>query len=351
MNNDFIWLFAVLCVSLFFVVYVFLKYYIKFAEVHKIYAHPSNRSAHDRIIPTGGGIVFGLFHVVFMLVSVLGIDDVVITESIYKICFGALFVILLGVLDDKYNIRAKYKFSFQIMIALLMIILGFRITNMTNPFGGIFYLNYLSIPITILWYLLVMNAINMIDGLDGLSTGITIITCLVLMVFSFHTRTFLVFLNCAMLVASLLAFLRYNFSPAKLFMGDTGSLFIGFLLASLSIAGNEEQFKGLTTYTLLVPLTVILIPLADAVFTIFRRLINKQHIFKADKNHIHHKLIDFGLSHKTVTFICWLITLFLGLIALGYMFISTQMMFMILIIIGIITLGLFFYIYKKELFK
>ena len=351
MNDDLIWLFPLLYIILFFIVYIFMKLYIKYAEVHKIYSHPSSRSAHNKAIPTGGGVVFGSLCLVFLLLSMIGVDEIVIKYSILKICFGAFFILLLGMIDDRYVVSAKYKLFIQVMIASMMYFFGFQISYMTNPFGLPIDFSFLSFPITIVWYLLVMNAINFIDGLDGLSSGITIIACLVLMVFSYFSRNFLVFLNCSMLVVCLLAFLRYNFFPAKVFMGDTGSLFIGFMLASLSVAGNEEQFKGLTTFTLLVPLTVILIPLSDTVFTVFRRIKSKQNIFKADKNHIHHKLIDFGLSHRTVTLICWLITLFLGLIALGYLFVNTEIMFLVLIIIGIITLGLFFYIYKKELFK
>jgi len=303
------------------------------------------------VIPTGGGVVFGSLCLVFLLLSMIGINDLDIKYSILKICSGSLLIILLGVIDDKYVISAKYKLFIQILIASMMYFLGFQISQMTNPFGFPINFSFLSFPITIIWYLLVMNAINFIDGLDGLASGITVIACLVLMMFSYLSRNFLVFICCSMLVTCLLAFLRYNFFPAKVFMGDAGSLFIGFMLASLAIAGNEEQFKGLTTFTLLVPLTVILIPLSDTVFTIIRRIKSKQNIFRADKNHIHHKLIDLGLTHRAVTLVCWLITLFLGLIALGYLFVDSEIMFLVLIIIGFITLGLFFYIYKKELFK
>ncbi|MCL2064728.1 MAG: undecaprenyl/decaprenyl-phosphate alpha-N-acetylglucosaminyl 1-phosphate transferase [Candidatus Cloacimonetes bacterium] len=351
MNDAFIWYYVLLCGLLFFSSVFLTKLFIKYSAVHKILALPNERTLHKSPIPTGGGIVFALLHIIFLLLAIYGLDENFIKESIYKLCFGGLLVVILGVLDDKHALKAKQKLFFQILIALLMIFLGFNITQVTNPLGNPFYINYLSFPITILWYLLVMNAINLIDGLDGLAAGITIITCLVLLFFSYHFKNFLVFINSAFLVCTLLGFLRYNYSPAKLFMGDTGSLFIGYLIASLAIAGNETQFKGLTTFTLLVPLTVIFIPLIDALFTVIRRLKNRQYIFQADKKHLHHKLLDKGFSHKTVTLICWFTTLILGLIALGYIFVDKQIMLFILAFIGIIMLILFFYIYKKELFK
>ena len=351
MNEDFAWYFFLLSGISFIFTYLLLKYYIKYAELHKILAHPVERSVHKRIIPTGGGLIFALSHIVFLLLSLVGMDEIVIKESVLKISFGGILITFLGILDDRYLLKAKFKLVIQILIALIMIMLGFKITYFTNPFGPTIYLNFLSIPVTVIWYLAVMNAINLIDGLDGLATGITIITCVVLMVFSFYNRNFLVFINSNFLVISLLAFLKYNYPPEKIFMGDSGSLFIGFILASLAIAGNEVQFKGLTTFTLLVPVTVMFIPFGDTIFAIIRRIKNKQHIFQADKNHFHHKLIDYGLSHKSVTLICWFITLIFGVIALGYMFVGKQIMMVVLFIISIILVGLFFYLYKKELFK
>ena len=351
MNDNFIWYFILLSIMLFISSFLLLKQYIKYAHLHKIKAIPNERSLHKKEIPTGGGIVFALLHIIFMLLATFGMDDENIRDAVLKLCYGGFLIVLLGFIDDKYNLKAKHKLLFQVLIATLMVFFGFKITIFTNPFGDAFMLNYLSIPITILWYLLVMNAINLIDCLDGLATGITIITCFVLMVFSYLHTNFLVFLNCTFLVCALLGFLKYNFPSAKLFMGDTGSLFIGFLIASLAIAGNETQFKGLTTFTLLVPLTVISIPLGDIVITVIRRLKNKQYIFAADKKHLHHKLLDKGFSARSVALICWFITLIFGLIALGYLFIGKQTMLFILAFISIITVSLFIYIYKKEFFK
>jgi len=327
------------------------KIYIKYATYHQIYAYPTSRSAHKSVLPTGGGIVFGFLHIIFICFASYGIDNLAIIPLIYKLSLGSFLIILVGAFDDKYMLQAKYKLFFQIIISLIMINFGFRISLLTNPLGVPVNLGFLSVPITIFWYLIVINAINLIDGLDGLAAGITVFSCLILLIFSFFNKNFFVFINCNFIIINLIIFLLFNFPHAKLFMGDTGSLFIGFLLASLSIGGNEAQFKGLTTFTLLVPITVLIIPLGDTFFTICRRVINHQPIFSADKKHVHHQLLNLGLSPQAVTILCWFITLIFGIVSLGYLFVSTYIMLLILIIILIICTGLFLYIYKKELFK
>ena len=351
MIESLLWYFIILNIIAFSFSFLLFRLYIKYTYIHKMIAKPNDRSSHISIIPTGGGVVFAICHFIFLFLSIYGIKYPWIIASFYKMSIGIAMVILLGIFDDKYSLKAKHKLLIQIAIALLMIMLDFRISVITNPFGEPISLGLLSIPITVFWYIIVMNAINLIDGLDGLAAGITIISCLILMIYSYFSRNFFVFINCNFLVISLVTFLFFNFPPAKLFMGDTGSLFIGFILASLAIAGNETQFKGLTTFTLLVPITLIFIPLGDTLFTIFRRIMSRQPIFKADKNHFHHKLINLGFSKRTVTLLCWFITFIFGLIALGYLFVEKNIMILLLIIISMSLLGLFIYLYKKEIFK
>ena len=335
----------------FFSCFIITLLYISSLNKYKLIANPNERSLHKVSIPTGGGIIFSILHLVFLIIFVNKIQDSDIKNIIYKLCIGIILVIILGFVDDKYNIKARYKIFSQIFIAILMFFMGFKISQFTVPLGEPLELHIFSFPVTILWYLLLMNAINLIDGLDGLATGIAIITSLVLLFFSYNTGNFLIFINCAILLSTLSAFLYFNYHPARLFMGDTGSLFLGFIIASLAIAGNEKQFKGLATFTLLVPLTVIFVPICDTLFTIARRFLKKQYIFAADKGHVHHKLIEKGLAHQSVTLLCWFFTFVFGVLALGYIFIPKNIMLMLLLIIGIIMISLFFYIYKKELFK
>ena len=340
--------YVALSILLFLCVYYFTKLYIKLVPIHKIQANPNDRTIHKKSIPTGGGIGFALFHLVFLFISMNGIVENDVKTLIYYMTIGGSAILFLGFIDDKYSIKAIYKFIAQILIAYFMVEFGFKISVITNIFGDPFYLHNWSIPITIVWYVFLMNAINLIDGLDGLAAGIAIISSLVLMVYSFFNRNFFVFINCNFLALGLIAFLRFNYFPAKVFMGDTGSLFIGFMLASLSIAGNEVSFKGLTTFTLLIPVTVMFLPIADTVFTFVRRVKSKQLIFSADKKHLHHMIIEKGFSQKTVTLMFWFITLVFGVIALGYMFVPSIIMFIMLFLISILLICLFFYIYKKE---
>jgi UDP-GlcNAc:undecaprenyl-phosphate GlcNAc-1-phosphate transferase len=343
--------FVILSMALLLAIYIVMKCYLKSAPFHKIYAYPNLRSTHKTIIPTGGGIVFSGLHIVFLLLSLLFIDDIDISESLSKICIGGFLIYIVGFIDDKFAIKPRYKLIGQIVVAIFMFYMGFKISEVSNPFGPILGLGYLSFPVTILWYLLVINAINLIDGLDGLAAGITLISCIVLMIYSFDAKNFLIFISATYMAIALLVFLVFNFPKARCFMGDTGSLYIGFMLASLAIAGNESQFKGITTFTILIPVTVLFIPILDTVFTVFRRMKSKQKIFRADKNHLHHKLVSLGISNMSVSLICWFITLILAIISIGYMFVSVLSMFYVLGSMMVIMVGLLFYIYKKDIFK
>jgi UDP-GlcNAc:undecaprenyl-phosphate GlcNAc-1-phosphate transferase len=351
MKSDYLFFFTSLLIIQLFLINYLLRLYIKLSPKHKIISHPTQRSLHGEAITTGGGLVFAFVHIILLLISIFGIKNHSINIAIIKICTGGALILILGYFDDKYTLKPITKLTSQIIITSLIVMLGYKITLLTNPFGEAFTLGYFAVPITILWYIFVMNAMNLIDGLDGLACGISIISFIILLIYSYYSKNFFVFINSIYMIIGLSIFLTYNFPKAKLFMGDSGSLFIGYILASLSIAGNEVQFKGLTTFTLVVPATVLFIPIFDTIFTIIRRFINKQPIFMADKKHLHHKLLEFGISKVVVVLICWLMTLILGLLALGYMVANKTVMVFVLFIVFFIMTCLFFYIYKKEMFK
>jgi len=343
--------FPLMLVALFLCVYFAIKTYIKHSLIHKIIALPTERSVHDNKMPTSGGIIFGLFHIIAMLITYFVISDTQIRVLLLQLCIGGVLILTLGAIDDIFNIKPRYKLLGQIFVALIMLLMGFSVNRITNPFGEPFSVGYFSILVTIIWYLLVMNSINLIDGLDGLAAGIAIISCSVLIIYAFHHNNPVILFCCIYLVVALFAFLMFNFPNAKIFMGDSGSLYIGYFLASVSIFGSQIQFKGLTTFTILVPITVLFIPIIDTIFTIARRFKNKQPIFKADKKHLHHNLLTIGHSKIVVTMLCWLVTFIFGVIALGYIYLHKLIMIFILAIIGSAMLSIFFYIYKKELFK
>jgi UDP-GlcNAc:undecaprenyl-phosphate GlcNAc-1-phosphate transferase len=240
-----------------------------------------------------------------------------------------IIVLMLGVFDDKFESRARYKLIWQISIGILMYLFHYRVHYLTNPLGEHFILGFMSLPITVLWYVIILNAINLIDGIDGLACGITIIVCGVLLAVGIKEHNLLVITLSLFLIAGNIAFLGANFYPARIFLGDTGTLFIGLNLAAISTAGIE-QYKGITTMTLMIPITVLAIPLLDVFLAFFRRL-NGGNIFQADKEHIHHLMLSIGLSQKEIAIIVYAITFLFGMIALGFSFSTKKILFSVLL--------------------
>lgn len=317
---------------------------IKFSKRIGLIDFPHERGIHKGNIPVAGGLSFGIsiifFQIIFYLYSRLLNLNNEITLNMLKLATGGGLILVLGFLDDKKKFTARYKLIFQILIVSLMYFLGFKITLLTNPFGMDIELGILSFPMTILWFILVINAFNLIDGIDGLASGIAAIVSLILFSVGIVYSNHFIALSSVALLGATLAFLRYNFFPAKIFMGDTGSLFLGFNIAAISVAGTE-QYKGITTMTLLIPMIVLVIPLSDTVLTVFRRIKRRKHIFKADKGHLHHKMLDIGLSQKVIALISYFVTFLFGLIAFGFSLASKQILLIVLILLFLL-LSIFF---------
>ncbi|MCK4956031.1 MAG: undecaprenyl/decaprenyl-phosphate alpha-N-acetylglucosaminyl 1-phosphate transferase, partial [Candidatus Cloacimonetes bacterium] len=295
----------------FIITYILVPLNIKLSNRINLIDQPHQRGLHKNPIPVGGGLSFGIPIIIIQILGYFLFG----TQMLY-LAIGSFLILLLGFLDDKTNFTANYKLLFQIFIVSLIYFWGFKIELLTNPFGEALKLGILSYPITVLWFLIVVNAFNLIDGLDGLASGIALISASVLFAVGFvKSNEIIMFLSLSIIGANA-AFLRYNFFPAKIFMGDTGSLLLGFNIAAISIAG-EGEFKGITSMTLLVPIIILAFPLMDIFFAIIRRMKMKKHIFQADKEHIHHKLYDMGISQKNVALVSYFITLLFGLIAFG----------------------------------
>lgn len=231
---------------------------------------------------------------------------------------GAIFIIVtIGVLDDIKPLNAKFRLVFQVLAAILVVSSGTTIVNVTNPFArfGMSTLPaYISYPVTVIWIVGVTNAINLIDGLDGLAAGVSSIASLSLFFISalmpgMGTAAMLT----AILAGATLGFLPFNFNPAKIFMGSTGAYFLGFTLGVISIQGT---LKSYTAIAIAVPLLVLGLPLFDTLFAIFRRLMNGKSIMEGDKSHLHHRLIDMGLSHKQSVVVMYITSACLGLCAI-----------------------------------
>ncbi|MCB5249607.1 MAG: MraY family glycosyltransferase [Candidatus Cloacimonadales bacterium] len=323
---------------------------IKISNKVGLISIPNDRSVHAQNTPSAGGLSFAIPIIMSEIILLFMIQDEFFHKNMLGLIVGNILVLTLGIVDDKYCLNAKLKLLGQLLLAVSMFFLGFRIEQITNPFGASIPIYDFSFPLTLIWYLVIMNAMNLIDGLDGLAAGITIICCIVLAIAGFYYGNITVLVSSLLLASGCLSFLYYNYPPAKIFMGDSGSLFIGFQFASISILGTY-QLKGLTTMTLLIPVTVLFVPLLDVLTSIYRRLKNKQNIFKADKMHIHHRMLKTGFSVKTVMLISWFVTLLFALLALGYILVNRQIMLVILLSLSILTGIFFYYLVKKEFFK
>lgn len=280
---------------------------------------PNHRKVHTRIMPRLGGLgIYAAFVGAYFAIKPFIPDGLLRnydTNLINALLTGGSIIILIGVLDDRFELSAKVKLVGQI-IAACVVVLGFdvKIDLLNIPFGEAMQpvAAWLSVPLTILWIVGVTNAINLIDGLDGLAAGVSAIAIGTILVMATVMGFVPVILLSALLLGGVIGFLCYNFHPAKIFMGDTGSLFLGFSLATLSMIG----FKQVTVVSFLVPLLIIGVPLSDTFFAIVRRWVNKKPIFAPDKGHLHHCLRELGFSHRRTVLIIYAIAAFFGVCAI-----------------------------------
>ena len=275
---------------------------------------PNYRKVHARIMPRLGGLaIFGSFLIAYFILTPQDpISNAI--EAAYipieaAIIIGALLIIVTGVLDDMYEISAKAKLIGQLVAAGIVVVGGgLEISFINLPFGGVLDFGYLSIPLTILWIVGITNAINLIDGLDGLAAGVSTVALLTLAAMAFIMGDVYVMSMAALLAASTSGFLVYNFHPAKIFMGDTGALFLGFMISVLALMG----FKNVTVVALIIPIIMLGVPISDTFFAIVRRVREKKSISEADKSHLHHCLLNIGFSHSQTVLIIYGIAAYLA---------------------------------------
>ncbi len=285
------------------------------AERFGLLDRPSARKVHILAVPRIGGVAIFIAFFISIGFGALfsGIQTSLFFNSkVVYVYVGGLVAFGMGFFDDIKQLGPKIKFAIQTVVAIFVYVGGLQIHLVALPFFGPIYFDLLSLPITIFWVLLVVNAINIIDGLDGLAAGVSFFVCLVLTIISFTHGNIMVSILLAALAGSILGFLVFNFNPASIFMGDSGSYFIGYMLASLSILGS---LKSHTTFTFLIPIIALGVPLLDTVWATVRRFIVGQKLFKADKNHFHHRLLALGYSQRRAVLILYAITLFLGFVA------------------------------------
>ena len=288
---------------------------------------PNERKVHQKLMPRMGGLAIYLSFVTGMLLMMPN------HEYFWPMLIGATIITATGMIDDLVELSAKVKLLGQIVAAAVVVANGIYVEFINLPFGYVLELGMFGIPLTLLWIVGITNAINLIDGLDGLAAGVSAIVLMTITVIGFMDGNLFIVAISSVLLASTLGFLHYNFHPAKIFMGDTGSLFLGYMLSVISLLG----FKGVTVFSLMVPLVILAVPISDTLFAIIRRLVNKQPLSAPDKSHLHHCLLRQGLSHRGTVFMIYGISGFFAVSAviltqstlIGAMIISLIVLFVI----------------------
>lgn len=268
------------------------------------------RRMHDHPIPRLGGLAIFIGFVVAVLL--FGKVDL----QMRGILLGACLIVAVGVVDDSHPLGAGIKFILQIVAALIAVGHGVVIQAIANPFpfAGNYYWDFgiMAIPITVIWIVAVTNSVNLIDGLDGLADGVSTIAALTMLIIALMMGNLEMAVICAALVGGCLGFIPYNRNPAKIFMGDTGATFLGYMLATVSVTG---LFKLYAMISFIVPFIILGFPIFDTASAFTRRILKGQNPMKADRSHTHHKLIDMGMNQKQAVATLYMVAGVLGLCA------------------------------------
>lgn len=274
------------------------------------------RRMHDHPIPRMGGLAIFLGFLLSVVLFAPFVQKDGLGIQLQSMLLGAVVIVVLGILDDIYALPALPKLIVQIVAAIIAVGGGNLIDTISNPniFSADPYweLGWLAYPVTVIWIVAVTNAVNLIDGLDGLACGVSTISSMTVLVIALTVAEPAVAVLMACLAGGCIGFLPYNMNPAKIFMGDTGSTFLGYVLAVVSIQG---LFKYYTLISFVVPFLMLGLPIFDTCFAFIRRIAHGQSPMHADRSHIHHRLIDMGLSQKQAVAVLYVISAILGLSA------------------------------------
>ena len=315
---------------------------IRFAERVNAVDEPDARKTHTAPMPRIGGVAVFAGFIAGMTFAAYATGLLFhLPQGVYwrGLIFAATGLFLVGLLDDLRGLSFRWKFAAQIIAAVFVWQSGFRIEVVSHPLGGDLNLAWMSLPITVLWIVGITNAVNLIDGLDGLAAGIALITTLTVGLIAFDRGLLGVTAASVTLAGALAGFLRFNFNPARIFLGDSGSLFLGFVLAVTSVRGSQ---KGPTAVAVLVPLLVLGLPLMDTGLAVVRRslrigargrkrdgstvayfLRNYQQVFLPDRGHIHHRLLDLGLSHRNAVLVLYGVGVAFAMVAFSTVFVKS----------------------------
>lgn len=301
--------FLALILSLFWVPFIG-----QWAQKANLLDAPGGRKIHIQPTPRLGGVgVFLAFYMAFGVLLLLEVNPFK-GEGMTGLLVGSVLIFLVGFLDDLLDLPAPIKLFGQMMASLLAIALGMTIGVLDLPGSKLLVLNGWGWPFTLMWMIGLCNAVNFIDGVDGLAGGVSLLATVTLLVVALFTHQAEAALLACLLAGAIAGFLVYNFNPARIFLGDGGSLFIGFMLASIAVAGALKT----STVVMLAPLVALAVPIFDIVSSTLRRVLRGQSPFKADANHLHHRLLRLGLSPKQVVSVFYGLSFFLGLTVAVY---------------------------------
>ena len=342
-------LYVVLFLAALFLTYILTVALIKLAPKIGAVDKPGGRKIHRVPVPKLGGLAIFIAFAITVGLAVLfnpTVANEFLSQKTFAIFIGLLVMLLLGIYDDLFKLSWMWKFTFQIVAACIVIRQGLVITNITNPLG----LMTLKIPImfgfffTIMWLVGLTNAVNLSDGLDGLATGIVLIVSGVTFansIYLMQTRPeqYQLFIFPAVtsvcILGASVAFLKFNFYPARIFLGDTGSLFLGFLIACTAVRSSQIST---TTVAFVVPVIALGLPILDTTLAFLRRTAKRRNPFRADMDHIHHRMIQSGLSHPQAVLVLYGFCILLGVAALVLALKKNQFAGIVLFVLTVITL-------------
>lgn len=271
-------------------------------------AHPGGRHVHQTAIPRLGGlaICLGFFAPIIALYSAspsVAEQFRAVPLRMIGLVVGGVTMCAVGVVDDTRGMRAIHKLFFQIGVACFAFACGFRIVVVHLPIVGDIHMWALALPLTVLWIVGVINAVNLIDGLDGLAAGVVFFAAVTNFIVAWLSAAPMVALLSGAIAGAVVGFLLYNFNPARIFMGDSGSYFLGYVLATTALINSSQ--KNATAVSLLVPVMALGVPIFDTLFAMVRRILERRPVFSPDRGHIHHRLLDMGLTHRRAVVIIY----------------------------------------------
>lgn len=338
-QSKLIFFFIINFVFAFLVSYLTTPYAIKIAKkIGAIDIPKDSRRVHKVPTPRLGGIA--IFFSFFLTLLIFNKFD----KKMMILIISSTIILISGVIDDTKGLSPKLKLLFQISAALIIAIFGIRIKYISNFISGdgYIYLGMLSIPLTVFWIVGITNTVNLIDGLDGLAAGVSAISSATLLVIVYTQGDLMLSLILIALIGAIVGFLPYNFNSARIFMGDTGSLFLGFVLSVISM---EATIKSAAALAVFIPIFTLGIPIFDTSFAILRRLKARKPIMQADKGHLHHRLLKKGLTQKQTVLILYFMSMILGMSAY-FMSSTSRLVSIIVLILDFILVSYVLYIFQ-----